>query len=692
MKPLRILPRRFDRFLFPVSATLALWNAVSTSSSIAQNSQVTPVPLQGESLLPAAMGVRTDSNGGAWNVETNGTIGRVGSTMVNSGLALIINGQKFLSHQPLMTDDGREFVMQGREIAGLPGLQVIRRIKQMEEAGGLRYLEIFYNGSANPMTLNVNLATNFSGNYRTFITDRGNSESVMMQENEGGILVLPGPSQSNRAFLFSLAAGDSALKPTISVQNRYGLTFQYQVTVKPGETTAIAHAVAQVVIPQSFDRRNLLKIFRPYALGEVLDTVSGPYRKVIANGPQSGLTREKGLSSLSSVESLGVARGSRDILAMGEKTRIVGKAKCEELSLATRYGEALIPFEDIAAIVGGKRGVRNSVQVFLKDGQVFSGKGTARNFHFDLANGGKMDLNLETLDRLLLAKEGSEAAWQNNTAAIIETYEGERLVVQKENGLELTGVTPWGMLRFTAEDLVWLGPVEGEPVGHFVELKNGAGTIVYFAGDNIDLESNVFGAVSLNLSRVRSILTPNANEKGQIPASSNTETRIRSRGDQEIVGLLTDSTVKIISEGQGIDMKPENIRRMTRVEGKSATVGGLPLDSPLFRIETWDGSVASGYLQLDYFSMRVGREIWQVPLSDIVELESPVPSLAPDAEDGIIRLITQLGAEDWITREKATRELGAFGYLARPVLERERNSNPDPEVARRIDRVLTGLQ
>jgi len=139
-------------------------------------------------------------------------------------------------------------------------------------------------------------------------------------------------------------------------------------------------------------------------------------------------------------------------------------------------------------------------------------------------------------------------------------------------------------------------------------------------------------------------------------------------------------------------MKPENIRRMTRVEGKSATVGGLPLDSPLFRIETWDGSVASGYLQLDYFSMRVGREIWQVPLSDIVELESPVPSLAPDAEDGIIRLITQLGAEDWITREKATRELGAFGYLARPVLERERNTNPDPEVTRRIDRVLTGLQ
>ncbi len=655
-------------------------------------SQLVPVSLRGETLLPAAMGVRTDKSGSAWNVEANGTIGRVGSTMVNSGLALLVNGQKFVSFQPLMTEDGREFVMQGRSVTGLPGLQIIRRIRQLDESGGLRYLEIFYNGSANPMTLNVSLATNFSGNYRTFLTDRGNSESVIMQENEGGILVLPGPSQSNRAFLFSLTSADSPKKPTISVQNRYGLTFQYQITVAPGESKAIAHAVAQVVIPQSFDRRNLLKVFRPYSLNEVVDTIPGVFQDVLVNGPKSALSDGKSLSSVSSLDSLGVKRGSRDILAMGEKTRIVGTASCEELSLTTRYGEALIPFEKIAAISGGKQGNRDAVQIFLKDGQVFSGKGVAKNLKFALANGGKMNLNLETLDRLLMAKSEAESTWTSEAAAILETYEGERLVVQKDEDLELSGVTPWGSLRFSADELVWLGPVEGEPVGHFVELKNGAGNIVYFAGNDIDVQSSVFGAVSLDLSRVRSIITPSGGKAGQAIATLPNETRIRARGSQEIVGVLTDSTLKIVSEGQAINMKPGDIRRMNQIEGTSASAGGLPLGTPLFRIETWDGSIATGYLQLDFFSIRVGREIWQIPLSDIVELESPTPTLAPDAQEGITRLITQLGADDWITREKATRELGAFGYLARPVLERERNQNTDPEVTRRIDRVLTELK
>jgi hypothetical protein len=51
--------------------------------------------------------------GNSWNIESNGTIGRIGSTMVNSGLALSVDGEKFVSYQPLMTPDGKEFVLTG---------------------------------------------------------------------------------------------------------------------------------------------------------------------------------------------------------------------------------------------------------------------------------------------------------------------------------------------------------------------------------------------------------------------------------------------------------------------------------------------------------------------------------------------------------------------------------------------------
>jgi hypothetical protein len=98
-------------------------------------------------LLPAALGIRSDKVGNSWNIESNGTIGRIGSTMVNSGLALSVDGEKFVSYQPLMTPDGKEFVLTGRPMASIPGLRVQRRIRLSEESGTLRYAEFFYNGS-----------------------------------------------------------------------------------------------------------------------------------------------------------------------------------------------------------------------------------------------------------------------------------------------------------------------------------------------------------------------------------------------------------------------------------------------------------------------------------------------------------------------------------------------------------------
>src|SRR5690606_35544759 len=79
-------------------------------------------------LIPAAFGIRTDRAGNSWSVERDGNIGRIGSTMVNSGLGLTVNDEKFSGFQPMMTADGSEFVLQGAPFASLPGLQVQRRV------------------------------------------------------------------------------------------------------------------------------------------------------------------------------------------------------------------------------------------------------------------------------------------------------------------------------------------------------------------------------------------------------------------------------------------------------------------------------------------------------------------------------------------------------------------------------------
>ena len=454
----------------------------------------------------------------------------------------------------------------------------------------------------------------------------------------------------------------------------------------------IAHSVGQVVIPQNFDRRNLLKTFRPFSIDRIAEGISKELRPFLANGRK--------VSSLAfedmGITSLGIEQGTRDVLAMGHKTRLIGTAQCAELSLSTTYGEAVVPFSDVAAIAGKNKGLRDKIRVFLRDGQIFSGKATAKELNFSLANGGKMQINLNDLDRLILVKTENQTDWPSETAALIETHDGDCLRIGKDENPSLTVVTPWGEMVSSVSDLIWLGPYEGEPVGHFVELKNGNSSLGFLSGDSLELQSNVFGAHSIELRRIRRIITDALSEREKYHSNSGLDTKIRVTGNQQIVGAIENSRLQFVSNAQVIEMAPGEIRRMNRLDhsgnGGNGSGVGVSLARPGFRVEMWDGGVIDGFMQLDYLTLKVGSRNWQIPLADIEELESPVPSLGENARKQIEELLVQLGADQWAVREKATKQLGAFGYLASPILQKEVHQNSDPEIRRRIERVLAEME
>ena len=224
------------RLAGPRAAVALAWLALANPSqaqvsiglpiggNVAQASSVPTV--RGEMLIPANMGIRTDKNGGAWNFEQNGTLGRVGNSMVNSGLNLLINNQQFYAYQPMMTADGKEFVLHNRQNSNIMGLEAMRRIRFLENEGILRYLEILTNTTAAPLSVSLSLQNNFSGNYKTYLTDQGNSGVALLGSRESAVMVVPASGQSNLAFVFALCSAKSGLKPTIASQNKYGLTFQ----------------------------------------------------------------------------------------------------------------------------------------------------------------------------------------------------------------------------------------------------------------------------------------------------------------------------------------------------------------------------------------------------------------------------------------------------------------------------------
>jgi len=687
------MPRFFQRLNLQTLTLLVALSALVSPIGWAQTSVQQEEKRVAESsrLVPAALGIRTDRKGNSWNVEQNGTIGRIGSTMVNSGLALMINDEKFVSFQPMMTADGSEFVLQGRPIESLPGLQVQRRIRLMEDAGGLRYAEMFYNGSTDPMSLNVSLATNFSGNYKTFLTDRGRTEPVILGETETGIVVLPGSSQSTKAYLFTLAGPDAGSKPTISAQNRYGLAFQYRLELAPGETAVIAHNVAQVVIPQNFDRRTLLKLFGPLSFDETAGFLDAEWSDRIANA--AGSVGEENYSALAGSLSatLGIEPDTTDVLASGSETRLVGVATGDEILLSGDYGAATIPLETVAAIKGANGQPSQTPRVFLRDGQIFTAQLEAPGLSFEQTGGGSIELSPVTLDRLVMAKSEADGKWSNDDVALIETYSGDRLKIRRDAKLTLSGITPWGTLPVSFNDLVWIGPASQQSLGYRVELADGTDCFALFPDEEIGLTLSGIGDYVLKTSRLKSVFTPLSKGQSRFDAPGFTDSLVHLTGDQSIAGTIGNTTLPVVGSGGLIETASGEIRRIERVAGGATAAGGFPIDAPTFRIERWDGGVINGYIQLDLLSLNVRGRNWEIPIQDIESVETASPDLTEDVLGSIKALVTQLGASEWSTREKATIELGAFGYLARSTLQRELSTAKDPEITRRIERVLSEL-
>ena len=678
----------------------------SISGGLNAPSGATAPTVQGEQLIPAAMSVITDKQGNSWNLEQNGNLGRVGNSMVNSGLTLLLNNHQFYTYQPMMTADGKEFVLLNRPNASLRGLQVLRRIRLMEREGALRYLEVLTNGNANPITLSVALRTNFSGNYKTYLTDQGNTGVATLGSRESGVLVTPGSNQSNRAFLFSLCDPGSPLKPAITSQNKYGLTFQYNLTIGAGQTVVIAHSVAQLPTPRDFDRQALSRVFRPVSLDRLMMTIPREFRPLLINGDQGVDLTGSALLNERSPDGLGVDRGRRDILAIGQRTRLTGTASWEELRVQTQFGEAILPMESVAAVVGGNRGRRDVSRVFLRDGQVFSGRLETEGLEFGMASGGQMKLEVENLDRLVMARSETEGEWGAGILAMVDTHGGDRIAVNASTETRLQGMTPWGALDFSLDDLVWLAPVEDEPVGHYAEFRNGTRCFLFLAGDPLEGFSDVFGQCTLDSAQVSAIITRTAMERSQkegrggvLPENSvndlsvsegapppSLEPFLVAAGNQQIVGEIQSAGFQVLTHSETVPVSPQEVRRLfnqTAAEGREPGASG-----PLFRIELWGGGTLSGYLVEKDLPMQVRGKTWRIPTSDVRDLITPVPRLNEAAQQDIARLIRELGAEDWKTREKASEELASYGHLAQAILREELRTSSDPEVQRRLERIL----
>lgn len=635
-----------------------------------------------ERLVPANFNPRMDAHGCRWDIQNHGGVGNGTNHCFSSAALLQVRGNNFNASQPMMTADGKEFVLTR---SNWYGLNVTRRVKVDTKLGLARFLDIFHNPGTAPISTSATLHYNMNNQCQAFLTDKGTPTIGLLGKKESGIVAIHRPGNNRPSGLFLLASPSSKLRPSIQVHNNHYMNIVYPLNVPAGKTVSILHGVAQRHLSGIPDAKTLAKLFKPFRSRALIRDIPSSLRKTIIN--VRGLGAGGGAASLLSLEELGVERGAADILAIGEETRLRGKAACGQLTIRTPHGSAEVPFEKVAALVGGRH-FGGDGQIFLRDGQVLRGKVQAQGLRFTMSSGLALDLHVETLDRLALRVSPEDGQPGDDVKAFLETVTGNRLSVLAGLGQNLALRTPWGKMAFSIADLRSLQPMEEQQPGHVVRLHDGTRCCGFLEAETIELETRLFGKQKVNPADFRSISfakSGKAAEEDDEPEI--TQPHIVLVGENTLIGRIDLPEVRFLALGETIPVAPTQIRTLHNDdEGEDGTGTG-----PQFTAELWGGGMLSGQLRHGVLPVRVSDRVYLVPARDIVDVVVPSPTVSDTLRNKVAQLIRELGHPEWEKREAASQQLVELGYLCKQQLGEAHRQTGDPEIRRRTRALLDGI-
>ena len=657
--------------LFLPCAVLLLLGAAAAH---AQN----PAPAAAARLVPANYNPVNDSLGFNWDIGQYGGIGQ-GSNCFSSGFTLTINGSQFSAQQAMMTPDGSEYFLS----ANLNGIDITRQIRIDRKGASCRFIETLRNSSGGPQTFTVQIRTQFNNRMQSTLSDTGTPVGAQFGAKDSGLVMVRGGNQSppQPSVLWMLASPGGKVRPAVrSENNNYRILVTYPVTLAPGASVSLVHAAAQRHLTGS-DAKTFAKLFAPLKSSRLVADLPAKERKALANFRASSLSGgEVVLSSL--LEKLDVERGPTDVLAIGADTRLKGTASCAALEVETRRGKTPVPFEQVAALIGGPRTGR----VLLRDGQALNGRLTARGLKFTLTTGTTMELSAAALDRLVLRAAPGDQPAAGAVWAFVETFDGDRLAVQPDPSFLLRANTAWGVREITADELAGCGPAEGSPLGFFVTLKDGSGFIALLDGREMSFETVLFGRLNILASAIQKIAVVRTKTADDEEERATEGARLTIIGGQVLGGQIDLAAVHFLSPSGVIPVPPNLLRTLHNTSDDGSA------EPPVFTAELWGGGSVSGALREALLPVRTGGKLLQVPVGEIMDVVVPSPVTPEGLREKIAVLVRDLGHADWEKREAATRELGELGALARAQLEETQKQTTDAEVRRRAEALLEAIQ
>lgn len=634
-------------------------------------------------MAPANFSYKTDQMGFRWDVNQQGMINDGTSDCFDGALRLNINGTQFNCSAPKMMPDG-EFILTQM----VKNVEVTRRIKVHLKDSVVRYVESFRNPGRATMSVNVVLHTYLGGNGQALISDRAVPVARQLTKKEYGMVAIQTQGSSRPSVIFLVGNPRAKIKPTIVNQSNRQFTLTWNLKLLPGKTVSISHAIGQrrfVALP---DAKSLATLFKPLKSRKFLKDVPTQVRRTIINSGGGVYIDDERGGLWSMPGQLQVEQERLDVLAIGEGTRLKGQVTCEEILIRSRYGEKIIPIEQVAGIAGRKyRG--QTPRVFLRDGQVLSGELQTKNLRFTMNSGLAMKLTPNTLDRLVMRIEPGDAKPQPGVTAYVETFDGDRLALAVETDLTLSVVTPWGARGVPVGDMIQIRMGVDDQPGYQVSLRDGTRFVGFLGGNDFETKTLLYGPQKFSPAELRAVITVHGLDEEESKQDSIDKPHVVMTSGHVLIGRVDLPQLHLIAHGETIPLVPSQAKSMQNVSDDS-----VDSSNPMtfFSAELWGGGTVKGQIKEVVLPIRIGENVMQVPVRDISEIVVPSP-VVPDAlRTKIAQLIRDLGHPKWSEREKANAAIAQLGHLALSALREAVAQTRDHEIKRRAQALLDALE
>jgi hypothetical protein len=592
--------------------------------------------------------VMNDGGGYRWDLKNYGTVYRgTDYAYYGGGMYLQINGSNFQA--PNYTAWANKA---GDEIEMGPwnntGLNIYRRIKVYKDRPMARWLDVFENPTAAPITLQVAIYSSHSyGIKQTTYSSGGSSFGA----KDTAFMVRNGRANSPPT-LHVVTSKHAKVRPTVQVQSNQ-IFVRYSITVPAKKTVILCQFGSQ-----NRDQTAHMKLMKKFPSRKLFKDLPGPVRAMIINmragGGIGGVDLER--------------RETSDSVLLKSGDPMYGSVKNATFKVKTLLGELDLP---AARIIGMSGGRGRSVRFVLLDGQVISGQLVGKTLQLDLDGEGLLRIPYDKIAQWSYRVTAARPNDEKFGGAYVVLRTGDRLGFDPK-AMDIKLLTRHGLVELESERLLELTMDNPGNAVHRAVFLNGSRLGGFLEPEKLRLKLSLGKTVTIS----RDMIARMRFAEEEQPDSTLTHV-VLTNGD-ELFGSLTAGRFKLASDFGDIDVESSRIKSIRfRPEDLGRTI-----------VQMWKGSILKGRLGKTQIGFAVSPQtVLNIHAGQFVSISCPLPLPPKAARAEVEKLIAQLGAESYEDRQKASKKLLERGKSISPIL-RKHLANSDPEVRQRIEDIL----